>query len=74
MGQLSLFDGPPAISRVRCDAMEYEVGKKGVASIELTDHGSEKTEVYKVCDLEGNLIVYAGLLKGHDIEFGGWSL
>ena len=74
INQLSLFDESPTISRISCENMEYEVGEKGVGSINLTEHGSETTDIYKVCDTAGELIVFAGLLKPHDIEFGGWNL
>lgn len=47
----------------------YEVGKGDVAQIELTEHGSDTTTIYKVTDGNGELIVHAGFLEPYEIEY-----
>lgn len=56
------------IHKISCDILCYEVGKEGVAEITLTDHGNEKTTIYKVVDEKGKLIVHVGLLIPHVVE------
>lgn len=57
------------ISKVSCGDLCYEIGKEKVASIELTKHGSDTTTIYKVSDCNGVVIVFAGLLPHHEIEY-----
>lgn len=45
---------------------DYEVGKREVGSIELTDHGNEKRSIYKVI-YEDESLLFVGLLE-HEIE------
>lgn len=56
------------ITKIGDENICYEVGKEGVAGIFLTDHGNEKTIIYKVVNEKGELIVHAGLLVPHEVE------
>lgn len=72
--QLSLFDEPELIvekyiKKIECGMFSYEVGKGDVAKIELSSHGSEKLDIYRVSNAEGELIVHAGLLIPYEIEY-----
>ena len=74
MQQLSLFDdleliAEKTIKKIDCGLFSYEVGKGDVAKIELSNHGSEKLDIYRVSNAEGELIVHAGMLVPHEIEY-----
>lgn len=56
------------IISIKSELLSYEVGKDGVAKIEKTLHGNEKTTVYKITNDQGELIVYAGLLVPHEVK------
>lgn len=57
------------IVKISCEMFSYEVGKDDVAKIELTEHGSADTTIYRVSDADGELILHAGLLVPHEIEY-----
>lgn len=73
MQQLTIFDyalEEPVIKKIEGPAFSYEVGRDGVAKIEITNHGSDDLIIYEVSNASDELIVFAGLLKPHDVE---WS-
>lgn len=55
------------IELIKSEQIVYEVGKDGVGFIEKTTHGNEKTTIYKVSDSEGQLIIFVGLIKPHEV-------
>lgn len=55
------------IIKISSDTLSYEVVEE-VGGIYLTDHGNEKTTIYKITDTKGELIVHAGLLSPHEVE------
>lgn len=57
------------IEKVSCELQGYEIGKSGVAKIELTGHGSEVTHIYKIQGVEGELILHAGFIQPYEIEY-----
>lgn len=57
------------IAKISSETQCYEVGKEDVAKIELTNHGSNTTTIYKIVDAANNLIVHAGLLSPHEVEY-----
>ena len=74
MQQLSLFDdlefiAEKTIKKICCGLFSYEVGIGEVAKIELSSHGSEKLDIYRVSNAEGELIVHAGMLVPHKVEY-----
>lgn len=54
------------IKRVRSNLMDYEVGKEGVAIIELTNHGNVNKTIYEVTFQDGKYL-FAGFQE-HEIE------
>lgn len=71
--QLSIFDYEPvelAITSITCDLFGYKVGVDNVAEINVTNHGSDDLTIYEILDASGELIVFAGLLNPHSVE---WS-
>ncbi|PKE64240.1 hypothetical protein [Macrococcoides caseolyticum] len=56
------------IKKIRCELFEYEVGIDDVTRIELTDHGSDKTIIYKVVK-ETKEETYAGMTMPHEVEY-----
>ena len=56
------------IKKIRCELFEYEVGIDDVARIELTDHGSDKTIIYKVVK-ETKEETYAGMTMPHTVKY-----
>ncbi|PKE27133.1 hypothetical protein [Macrococcoides caseolyticum] len=56
------------IKSIRCELFVYEVGIDDVARIELTDHGSDKTIIYKVVK-ETKEETYAGMTIPHTVEY-----
>lgn len=56
------------IKSIRCELFVYEVGIDDVARIELTDHGSDKTIIYKVVK-ETNEETYVGMTMPHTVEY-----
>lgn len=50
-----------SIESTKGSPMKFEVGENGVESIELTEHGGENTNIYKVTDSDGEY-VYIGLI------------
>lgn len=56
------------IKKIKSELFVYEVGIDGVARIELTDHGSDKTIIYKVVK-ETNEETYAGMTIPHTVEY-----
>ncbi|MDJ1110650.1 hypothetical protein [Macrococcus sp. S115] len=56
------------IKKIRCELFVYEVGIDDVARIELTNHGSDKTIIYKVVK-ETNEETYAGMTMPHEVEY-----
>lgn len=56
------------IKKIRCELFEYEVGIDDVARIELTDHGSDKTIIYKVVKATKEE-TYAGMTIPHTVEY-----
>lgn len=68
MIQLTIFDIlEPRIKSIKSDLQSYEIGKDEVAEIKLTNHGSDNTTIYELSDKNGNLIIFIGLLQGHDV-------
>lgn len=80
MQQLSLFDdlesfAEKSIMKIDCGLFSYEVGKGDVTKIELSIHGSEKLDIYRIMTAEGELIVHAGMLVPYQIEgVGGMKI
>lgn len=56
------------IKKIKSELFEYEVGIDDVARIELTDHGSDKTIIYKVMK-ETKEEIYAGMTIPHTVEY-----
>lgn len=56
------------IKKIKCELFVYEVGIDDVARIELTDHGSDKTIIYKVVK-ETKEETYAGMTMPHEVEY-----
>lgn len=56
------------IKKIRCELFEYEVGIDDVARIELTDHGSDKTIIYKIVKATKEE-TYAGMTISHTVEY-----
>lgn len=56
------------IKKIKCELFEYEVGIDDVARIELTDHGSDKTIIYKVVK-KTKEETYAGMTMPHTVEY-----
>ncbi len=72
MEQLTIFDIlEPRIKRIKSNSQVYEIGKNKVMEIKLTNHGDKKTTIYQLNDKQGNLILFVGLLPGHEIIWEG---
>jgi len=56
------------IKKIRCELFEYEVGIDDVTRIELTEHGSDKTIIYKVVKATKEA-VYVGMTIPHTVEY-----
>lgn len=56
------------IKKIKCELFVYEVGIDDVARIELTNHGSDKTTIYKVVK-ETNEETYVGMTMPHEVEY-----
>ncbi|TDM43472.1 hypothetical protein ETI09_03610 [Macrococcoides canis] len=56
------------IKKIKSELFEYEVGIDDVARIELTDHGSDKTIIYKVVKATKEE-TYAGMTIPHTVEY-----
>lgn len=56
------------IKKIKSELFVYEVGIDDVARIELTDHGSDKTIIYKVVK-ETKEEKYAGMTVPHTVEY-----
>ncbi|UOB21488.1 hypothetical protein [Macrococcus armenti] len=56
------------IKKIRCELFECEVGIDDVARIELTDHGSDKTIIYKIVKATKEE-TYAGMTIPHTVEY-----
>lgn len=56
------------IKKIKSELFEYEVGIDDVARIELTDHGSDKTIIYKVVKAIKEE-TYAGMTIPHTVEY-----
>lgn len=56
------------IKKIKSELFVYEVGIDDVARIELTDHGSDKTIIYKVVK-ETNEETYTGMTMPHTVEY-----
>ena len=55
------------VKHIYSDKSDYEVGKDRVARIELTNHGSSKTTIYKITYDNGEFM-YAGLLDHERVD------
>ncbi|UTH07934.1 hypothetical protein [Macrococcoides canis] len=56
------------IKKIKSELFEHEVGIDDVARIELTDHGSDKTIIYKIVKATKEE-TYAGMTIPHTIEY-----
>lgn len=56
------------IKKIKSELFEYEVGIDDVARIELTNHGSDKTIIYKIVKATKEE-TYAGMTIPHTIEY-----
>ncbi|TDM32705.1 hypothetical protein ETI03_03125 [Macrococcoides canis] len=56
------------IKKIKSELFEYEVGIDDVARIELTDHGSDKTFIYKIVKATKEE-TYAGMTMPHTVEY-----
>ncbi|KAA0965878.1 hypothetical protein FQ087_06330 [Sporosarcina sp. ANT_H38] len=70
--KLTIFDNfylseKKTIKKIYNDLSHYEVGIGDVGIKELTEHGSEKLDFYRVTNLSGELIVFAGMLEPYQV-------
>lgn len=56
------------IKSIRSELAEYEVGVDNVTRITLTDHGSDKTIIYKI-EYETKDALYVGMLVPHSVVY-----
>ncbi|UBH14127.1 hypothetical protein [Macrococcus armenti] len=56
------------IKKIKSELFEYEVGIDDVTRIELTEHGSDKTIIYKVVKARKE-VFYAGMTIPHTVEY-----
>lgn len=57
------------IKKIKCSLFEYEVGINDVASIKLTDHGTDNLTIYEIRNSNNEFIVFAGMIVPHQIEY-----
>lgn len=56
------------IKSIKNELAEYEIGVDNVTRITLTDHGSEKTIIYKI-EYEKKDALYVGMIIPHSVEY-----
>ena len=56
------------IQSIKSELQKYEVGVANVTRITLTDHGSEKTIIYRI-DYETKDATYVGMIVPHEVEY-----
>lgn len=56
------------IKSIKSELAEYEVDVDNVTRITLTDHGSDKTIIYKI-EYETKDALYVGMIVPHQVEY-----
>ncbi len=56
------------IQLIKSKLAEYEVGVDNVTRISLTDHGSDKTIIYKI-EFEQKEPLYVGMIVPHIVNY-----
>lgn len=56
------------IKSIKSELAEYEVDVDNVTRITLTDHGSDKTVIYKI-EYVAKDSIYAGMIVPHKVEY-----
>lgn len=57
-----------SIKSIKSELQKYEIGVDSVTRITFTDHGSEKTIIYRI-DYETKDATYVGMIVPHEIEY-----